>query len=125
MDGPDTTVTIDGPPKPALDILNLIVQQVPLYKWEVRDGVINVLPVKGRNRILEKFRALPVEKFEARSTMIKFEMRNRIYDLPQLQQFLNENNLHTDRLRDLWVLAKYLRKRCRPQCCEYQRGRIN
>ena len=100
LDGPDSTITFDGPPKPALELLNLIVQQVPIYKWEVRDGVINVLPVNGRSSLLEKFRALPVEKFEARSTLIKFELRNRIFDLPQVQQFLNENKLHTDRLRD-------------------------
>jgi hypothetical protein len=62
--------------------------------------MINVLPVNGRNSVLEKFRALPVEKFEARSTEIKYELRNRIYDLPQVQHFLNENKLQTDRLRD-------------------------
>jgi len=100
LDGPNTIVSVDGPPKPALDVLNLIVQQVPLYKWEVRDGVINVLPINGRSALLEKFRALPVKKFEARSTLIKFELRNRIFDLPQVQQFLSDNKLHTDRLRD-------------------------
>lgn len=100
LDGPNYTVSIDGPAKPALDILNLLVERVPIYKWEVRNGVINVLPVNGRSSILEKFRALPVEKFAARSTEIKFELRNRIYDLPQVQQFLNENKLRTERLRD-------------------------
>src|SRR5215211_448527 len=34
---------------PLVDVLNLIIQQEPTYIWELRNGVINFIPVKDRD----------------------------------------------------------------------------
>src|SRR5215217_2850971 len=76
------------------------VKEVPLYKWELCDGIINIVPVRGRSRRLEDFLRIQVQEFKGQGDMNKFNLRNHIMDLPEVELFLKVNNLRTERLRD-------------------------
>lgn len=63
----------------------------------LRDGVINIVPVRGRSRLLEDFLRIHVREFKGKGDMNKFNLRNHILDLPEVELL---NNLRTERLRD-------------------------
>jgi hypothetical protein len=100
LDDPQTTVSVDESQRTVRDVLNHIVKQVPIYRWETHEGVINFMPVRGRSRILENFLNIQVREFKAKSDVTKFDLRNCILDLPEVELFLKTNNLKTERLRD-------------------------
>lgn len=100
LDRPETRLSVDETQSTVKELMDHIVKEVPLYKWELRDGVINIVPVRGRNPLLEEFLRLNVREFKGTGDMIKFDLRNHIYDLPEVQLFFQVNNLRTERLRD-------------------------
>jgi hypothetical protein len=100
LDNPQISVSVDERQRTVRDVLNHIVKQVPLYIWEEHDGIINVKPVRGRNPIMENFLSVNVREFKAKSDVTKFDLRNYIYDLPEVELFLKANSLKTERLRD-------------------------
>lgn len=100
LDDLQTTLSVDESQRTVGEALNHIVKEVPIYRWEMRDGVINVVPVRGRSPVLESFLSIYVREFEAKSNVTKFDLRNYILDLPEVQLFLRSNSLKTERLRD-------------------------
>jgi hypothetical protein len=100
LDDPQTTLSLDENQRTVRDVLNHIVKHVPIYKWETHDGIINFMPVRGRNPILENFLSIQVQEFKATTNVTKFDLRNKIYDLPEVELFIRVNNLKTERLRD-------------------------
>lgn len=100
LDRPETRLSVDETQTTVKDLLDHIVKEVSLYKWELQDGVINIVPVRGRNHLLEEFLRLNVKEFKGKGDMSKFNLRNRILDLPEVELFLQVNNLRTQRLSD-------------------------
>jgi hypothetical protein len=100
LDDATKTLDIDVSQKSVFDVLNLIVEKAPIYKREIRNGVVNIVPVQGRSALLQRFLTIEVQRFDGKGDMLKFALRNRIQDLPQVKTFLTENKLQTDRLRD-------------------------
>ena len=100
LDVPKITLSVDKGHRTVRDVLNHIVKEVPFYRWEMRDGVVNMVPVRGRSRVLENFLSIHVREFKANSDLNKFDLRNYILDLPEVELFLKVNNLKTERLRD-------------------------
>lgn len=100
LDVPQMTLSVDKSYRTVTDVLNHIVKEVPIYRWEMRDGVINMVPARGRSRVLQDFLAIHVREFKANSYLNKFDLRNCILDLPEVELFLKANNLKTERLRD-------------------------
>lgn len=100
LDGPESRLNVDETQSTVKELLDHLVQEVPLYKWELCDGVINIVPVRGRSRLLENFLRIRVGEFKGKGDMNKFNLRNHILDLPEVGLFLKVNNLRTERLRD-------------------------
>ena len=100
LDDSKTTLSVDENQRTVGDVLNHIVKQVPMYKWELLDGIINVIPVRGRNPLLENFLSIQVREYKATTDFNKFTLRNKIYDLPEVELFLTVSKLKTERLRD-------------------------
>ena len=100
LDGPETRLSVDETQTTVKELLDHIVKEVPLYKWQLRDGVINIMPVRGRSRLLEDFLRTQVREFKGKGDMNKFNLRNHILDLAEVELFLKVNNLRTERLRD-------------------------
>ncbi|HJT26806.1 MAG TPA: hypothetical protein VJ784_05275 [Pyrinomonadaceae bacterium] len=100
LDGPESKVSVDETQSTVKELLDHLVKEVPLYRWELCDGVINIVPVRGRSRLLEDFLRVHVQEFKGKGDMNKFNLRNHILDLPEVELFLRVNNLRTERLRD-------------------------
>jgi hypothetical protein len=75
-------------------ILDSLVKQEPRYKWELRDGVINVTPVTGRDEFLAHFLDTRVAQFvPPKGTTDKFKIRDAILELPEIRQLLQANHV--------------------------------
>jgi hypothetical protein len=100
LDGPESRLSVDETRGTVRELLDHLVKAVPIYKWELCDGVINVVPVRGRSRLLENFLRIHVGEFKGKGDMNKFNLRGHILDLPEVELFLKVNNLRAERLRD-------------------------
>jgi hypothetical protein len=75
-------------------ILDSLVSQEPRYKWELRDGVINVTPVVGRDEFLALLLETKIAQFvPPKGTTDKFQLRDAILSLPEVKQLLHTNNV--------------------------------
>ncbi len=71
------------------NILDSLVAQEPRYKWELREGVINITPKTSRDPILEEFLNTRVAQFvPPAGTTDKFKLRDAVLALPEVQQLL-------------------------------------
>lgn len=81
-------LTIDVENATLHDVLNIIVQQEPGYMWQVRDGVINIMPIQGRDDFVERLLNTPVRRFTPPKKPGKFQIRDAIAELPEVVTFL-------------------------------------
>jgi hypothetical protein len=91
-------------------VLNSIVKQMKYYNWEINDGVVNIFPVKGRNRLFENLLSLQISNFYIKkgSEVERISFRI-IFGLPEFKKFLDENNVETDgRVDDPWYYHRAL-----------------
>lgn len=80
------------------EILDSIVKQEPLYRWEFVDGVINFVPARDRDPFFEELLRTPVSSFNPGEWTIKFQLRDAIGDTPEVKRLLDSNKV---------TLAKY------------------
>ena len=66
LDDAKMAISVDESQRTVKDVLDHIVQQVPIYKWETHDGIINMMPVRGRSPLLENFLTIQVREFKAK-----------------------------------------------------------
>ncbi|MGH9971924.1 MAG: hypothetical protein ACREBG_29605 [Pyrinomonadaceae bacterium] len=74
-------------------ILDSLVAQEPHYKWELRDGVINVTPVAGRDEVLAQLLNIKIARFNPPKGTDKFKLRDAVLALPEVKQFLEANKV--------------------------------
>jgi hypothetical protein len=79
------------------DILNQIVQQRPDYRWEARDGVIDILPVKSKDELVNRLLDTRIQRFAPKRAFNQFDIRDAIIALPEVQSFLNANMIAASR----------------------------
>jgi hypothetical protein len=79
-------------------ILDLICRQEPVYRWEVRDGVINFVPKQSTDQFLSKLLDTHVSRFAPEKGLNKFGLRNIVADLPEVKNYLDMNDLTVSRL---------------------------
>ena len=46
------------------EVLDMLVRQEPDYTWEVRDGVVNIMPAGRRDQVIENLLSTAVSSFE-------------------------------------------------------------
>lgn len=73
------------------EILDSIVKQEPLYRWEVVDGVINFVPVNDRDPFIEALLSTPVSNYDPGKWTIKFQLRDAIWNTPEVKNLLESN----------------------------------
>jgi hypothetical protein len=88
--------TIKAVDKSLEDVLNIIVQQMEGYRWEINNDVVNIFPIVGRDRNYEKLLKMKIAKFNLGEREITGLIRNKLFALPEFSDFLNENNLNVD-----------------------------
>jgi hypothetical protein len=70
-------------------VLDSLVAQEPRYRWELRDGVINITPIVGRDEFLARFLDTKVAQFvPPPGTTDKFKLRDAVLALPEVRQLL-------------------------------------
>lgn len=75
------------------NVLDMIVKQMPNYKWEINDDVVNIYPIQGRDKRYEKLLNTKIESFTYQKTNPIAFIRKEILDLPEVKKFLDENNM--------------------------------
>ena len=75
------------------DVLNEIVGQETGYRWELRDGVINILPITSRDDFVEKLLNTEVRRFDQPKKRGKFQIRDAIVELPEVVALLTANGI--------------------------------
>lgn len=74
------------------EVLDLIVRQEPLYRWEVVDGVINFVPTRDRDPFIEAFLNTRVAHFDPGKWTIIFQVRDAIGDIPEVKNLLQSKH---------------------------------
>jgi hypothetical protein len=70
-------------------VLDSLVAQEPRYKWELRDGVVNITPVVGRDQFLMQLLETKVAQYEPpKGTTDKFKLRDAVLALPEVREVL-------------------------------------
>ena len=77
------------------EILDSLVAQEPIYRWEVRDGVINICPIQSRDPFLQKLLDTRVERFAPEKGMDKLQLHSAILDLPEIRDLVEAAKLET------------------------------
>src|SRR6185369_5605597 len=75
------------------DVLNEIVGQETGYRWELRDGVINIIPITSRDDFVEKLMNTPISQFDQPKNLGKFQIRDAIVELPEVVSLLRANGI--------------------------------
>lgn len=75
------------------DVLNEIVVQESGYRWELRDGVINIIPITSRDDFIERLLNTPIRRFDQPKKLGKFQIRDAIVELPEVVSLLNANGI--------------------------------
>jgi len=82
------------------DVLDSITRQEPAYRWELIDGVINFTPVQDRYGFVVSLLDTPVSRFALTKGSDKFDIRNRILELPEVRSLMTSQGIVVDRLSD-------------------------
>ncbi len=74
------------------DVLDSIIKQRPNYKWEIIDGVVNFVPVKNRNPLIEKLFNTQIKSFSLKSYTFSSEIDRQLEVIPEVAELLKLNN---------------------------------
>jgi hypothetical protein len=76
------------------DVLNSVVNQYPIYSWEIRDDVINVFPREGhRDPVLKEVLDTKLEKISISKETVRFNLRETLCKSDAVMKILNLNNV--------------------------------
>ena len=74
-------------------MLNEIVGQETGYSWELRDGVINIIPIASRDEFVQKLLSTPIRQFDQPKKLGKFQIRDAIVELPEVVALLRASGI--------------------------------
>ena len=81
------------------DVFNEIIRQLEDYNWEISDDVVNIFPVKGRNKKFEELLGMNVKRFTFEKGETVDDITKKIMALPEFGSFLSRNKLKFDGFR--------------------------
>ncbi len=82
------------------DVFNAIVPQMGNYDWSMRDGVINIFPVIGRDRLLADLLDLKIRHFRLQEGSMVSDIILALLDLPEFQHFRKTNRITFSPIRE-------------------------
>ena len=82
------------------EILDSIVKQEPLYRWDLVDGVINLVPIRNRDPFFESLLNTAISNYDPGKWTIKFQLRDAIGSTPEVKKLLESKNVELARYRD-------------------------
>ena len=94
------TITVKVENVTLKNVIQLIVNQMANYKWELDNGVVNIFPSQGRDPRFERLLSLKIKNFSLIKPNLAVGMvYSRVTALPEFKQFLKENNMGLDNIR--------------------------
>jgi hypothetical protein len=82
------------------EILDSIVKQEPLYRWQFVDGVINFIPTGERDQFIETLLNTSVFDYDPGRWTTKFQLRDAIGDTPEVKKLLQSYKMELAKYRD-------------------------
>ena len=82
------------------EILDSIVKQEPLYRWELVDGVVNFMPISGQDPFFETLLNTPISHYDPGKWTIKFQLRDAIENTPEVKELLKSKKVELAKYRD-------------------------
>jgi hypothetical protein len=82
------------------DLLDSITQQEPAYRWEIMDGTINFTPMSDRYGFLATLLDTSINSFAPTKGLDKLEVRNRIFQLPEVKDLMTLHSVRVSRFSD-------------------------
>ena len=82
------------------EVLDSIVKQEPLYRWELVDGVINFVPISGQDPFFETLLNTSISHYDPGKWTIKFQLRDAIENTPEVKKLLESRNVELAKYRD-------------------------
>jgi hypothetical protein len=81
------------------NVLDLIVEKMQYYKWEINDDVVNIFPAVGRDKRFElllntKIKNFTVQRIRAAKKKTIYDLRDSIASIPEFREFLKNNSLY-------------------------------
>jgi hypothetical protein len=84
---------------PLSSVLNALVRQMPNYKWEIIDDVVNIYPTIDRDKRLAELLETTIEGFSIGNNAPKIIIQTELYDLPEVKGLLERENLAVSSIR--------------------------
>lgn len=78
------------------EVFDQIVGQMENYKWEINDDVVNIYPVRGRDKRYEELLKLNIQHFQMEKGEQLKEIRRNLLGLSELIKFLGKNEIYTN-----------------------------
>jgi hypothetical protein len=82
------------------EILDSIVIQEPLYRWQLVDGVINFVPVGERDPFITTLLNTSVANYDPGKWTLKFQLRDAIGNTPEVKKVLQSYKMELAKYRD-------------------------
>jgi len=76
------------------DVFDQIVREMGNYKWEINDGVVNIIPVRGRDERFKELMETEVKNFSLQKGMTVNDITFRIIRSSAFNRWLRINKLH-------------------------------
>jgi hypothetical protein len=75
-------------------VLDKIVSQMINYRWEISDGVINIIPIRGRDERFNDLLETKIDKFDLEKGKTVNDITLSIVKLREFRGWLRKNKLH-------------------------------
>ncbi|MDT4968867.1 MAG: hypothetical protein QOJ64_3604 [Acidobacteriota bacterium] len=75
------------------EVFNQIVEQMENYKWKIKDGVVNIFPVKARDERFARLLGMNVRRFTFDKGKTVEDITTNILALPEVEKVLKDNKL--------------------------------
>jgi hypothetical protein len=83
---------------PLNEVVNSIVSQMKNYVWDIKDGVINIYPMQGRDPIFERFLDVKISSFTVSKQSSLRSIKYKLMGLPEVMAFLRANEIVSSNL---------------------------
>lgn len=75
------------------EVLDRIVDQMANYRWEINDGVVNIFPIRGRDKRFEELLETKIETFNLAAGKTVNDITFRILIMKEFKAWLSKNDL--------------------------------
>lgn len=100
-------ISVDFIDAPLEEVINDIVRQMQHYAWNIKDDVVNIYPIRGRDATLRKLLELRIKEFSAMEGIQVSLLPVLLWRLPEFESFIADHHLRVMRERShaLWFLT--------------------